>query len=422
MATPTSRGIGTGTAQVLNADRSYNEGIKANERLRAEFQKRQAAAAKDKNDRSAALQKMSTLDSVDIFHRDQGMFKEEAKKIHDYVHQNIDDLQNGNADATLEFQRMKADYFTLAKQSKNTRDFYEGVANDLINNPDKYDGQLVDYLADFSDDENAGNFDFDLEQVRLAPISLEDDFRAGILPRARAIAQDNATRGFSVDPNTNRVTNVFRAEMTREGANEMLVEHYQNSEKVQHQAEREFAKLSPEEQSQIGTAEDYYVNRFIDETARKRVERTTSGGNGGGLSQAKHDEAMRIKEIIYNIQNPESPNHAASLSILKGQRVNGKVIHDVQFVKESDDEAKRHIKLIYESPEGAIPGTNEAIVEIDPVTGGFYPLFEMLTRMSTIENMTIEDLEKVPDYKPGTGVSLGFSKEDLAPATTKYGF
>lgn len=167
-----SSGMGAGEAQVF---RPYDVRPYVEQQQNINEQREKEKTGRE----SKVYSSLSPLDKIDIFYRDQDNFKNKITDVRKYAKENIDALRNGDATATMDFQNLLTDIYNEAALSKNARENFEKIAMDVYKNQDKYDESALDYLNDFVDKKNAGNYQFDVTQI-LPKVDLFADIKNNV--------------------------------------------------------------------------------------------------------------------------------------------------------------------------------------------------------------------------------------------------
>lgn len=167
-----SSGIGTGEAQVF---RPYD--------VRPFVEQQQALQMQEEKEKRGregkVISSLAPLDKIDIFFRDQSLFKNKIGDVRNFAKQNIDALRSGDPTVTMDFQSMLTDIYNEASLSKNARENFEKIAMDVYKNQDKYDESSLEYLDDFTSGKNIGNYQFDVTKI-LPKVDLFNDIKTNV--------------------------------------------------------------------------------------------------------------------------------------------------------------------------------------------------------------------------------------------------
>lgn len=204
--------------------------------------------------RQAAVGKgISSLHDLAIDPMDQNVFANDQKQLYDYAKKNAYKIINqGDADATMEFQKMVANVQNEAERSKNKRELKEKLLPEMAKNGlESYTPEAQDYFKQIhtplSDEEvSAGKRPaYEVNAVRLLEKEPTDIDAIETLKKVKGQNKETATVGKSPEGAIATMkTEEYTPNQVRQDVSALLTNHtYFNKYK------RELDKLSPEEQA-----------------------------------------------------------------------------------------------------------------------------------------------------------------------------
>ncbi len=246
-----SQGMGEGAAQVLKP--YHNHYL---DQLIAQKQEKRKVGDKNQQD---ALNKLGSLNKLDIFFRDQPKFKELQGDLYNTVKKNIYKIREGDPDALAEFQGKIADIENQAALSKNTREQYESLAKDVLMKKGEYRPETHNYLEEFASDKNIGNYNFDFSKVK-KNTDLYQDFRSNLLPTLI----DAKTKGQIAIPQADGSVVTKKTEELKDTDATKLTNTYLSDPTRLEQATYDFDQLPAEKQDQYaGDVGMWYKDNFV---------------------------------------------------------------------------------------------------------------------------------------------------------------
>jgi hypothetical protein len=290
-----STGIGQGEAQVFE---------------QPDFGKRiaeiGAAKKKDREEKDKSIYGgIPGLKEPDIFIKHQPYFAQKNKEVWDFAYENINALRKGDPAKTIQFNQMKFDLASDAGLSKQIKDSYLKVGNELSQNAEQYDDDAFDYYEKYSGLSPDGKFEL-LDPSRFSKrVNLLEDVQ-GMKSKLNVSQQ----RGFSKDPTTGDVVSYETETFTPKQAQELLTTNLQNPN-IARQVKRDFAKLPDTEKTKYTNEADWYVKTFSPNLVKRDVKQSLSSqGDGFGYT----DETIKM---AYN--TPTTTNYRSGTATSKGQ-------------------------------------------------------------------------------------------------------
>ncbi len=249
---------GTGQAQIL---KPYHNPY-LDELIKQKQEKRKVG---DKNQQDA-LNKLGSLNKLDIFFRDQPKFKELQGDLYNSVKKNIYKLRAGDPDALTEFQSKIADIENEAALSKNTREQYETLAKDVLMKKGEYRPETESYLHQFATPENIGNYNFDYSKIK-KNADLYQDFKSNLLPTLEAVH----TKGEIAIPQADgSVKTIKKDELTDTDATKLVNASLTDPARLE-QATYDFDKLPKEEQDKYSGVDAWYKDKYVSPYIKKQT-------------------------------------------------------------------------------------------------------------------------------------------------------
>lgn len=286
-----STGLGEGMAQVLNPyHNKYLDDLIGQKKTRIlEGNKRE----------QEALGKLSSLNKLDIFFRDQPKFQQMQKDLRDSTMKNIYKIREGDPTAIGELQQQIADIENEANLSKNTREQYENLAKEVLMKKNEYRPQTHDYLEKFASNENIGNYNFDYSNIK-KNLDLYQDFRQNLLP---TFEQAKEKGQIAIPQSDGSVKTIKTEEFTDKDAVNLAKTYLSDPVRLE-QANYDFSQLPPEKQEQYGGDilnwyKDSYLKPYIQkETFTSRTEPESKSSQEKKNVNVTYDIGKDGKEIV----------------------------------------------------------------------------------------------------------------------------
>lgn len=202
-------GIGKGAAQVLDLT-PLREQAQLEEKERFAQQQAKAKTRADRQDK--INEQIGALGSVAINPRDRELFAQKQKSVRDYVIQNSDALNNGDANAAMGFQNLYGNLMTEAEQSKNGREQWEQIGQQIAKDPSKYRPEAIEHYMDYMHPDHAGQYEFDTTPLK-QNFDYSDHVTKDLFPHAKSVAGANE-HGYSSSFNLKQANDLIADDLT----------------------------------------------------------------------------------------------------------------------------------------------------------------------------------------------------------------
>lgn len=256
-------GINKGAAQVLDLT-PLREQAQLQEKERFAQQQEKAKIRAGRQDK--INEQIGALGSVAINPRDRELFAQKQKSVRDYVIENSDALNNGDANAMMGFQNLYGNLMTEAEQSKNGREQWEQQGSKV--DWSKMRPESREAFEDFMHPDHAGQYEFD-PSIFKQNFDYADHLTKNLFPYAKSVAGANE-KGYS-------------SQFTQQQANQTIKDDVLSDPIKLDQATYDFNKA----EDRLGAKDpvEYYQKKYAPKLVIQSTKPTPEWMNNGSLNK-----------------------------------------------------------------------------------------------------------------------------------------
>jgi len=342
-----SKGIGTGEAQVFKPYQSPYAGI-ASKRKKAE------------DERMKEIFKLTALDKIDIFIKQQTLFGEKQQEIKDYVLKNVDALRKGDPQATMGIQELVANYKNDAEISKGIKEDFTNTFNQVYQNQEKYDAEeAFDYLNSFTGyDDNKQLVGLDKSKIS-QKFDLQKDFEDNLLNSLQEMKEKGKTVWTNPDGS---VGTLEREEFTATQAKGLAAQRLTN-ENIFRQANKDWKKEDPQG-AKYADVNEWYKKKFLDPYVKRAEFGTRTEGDKEGKGKGwtfSGNKMQNDKVAVSYYYNPQKDTEIFTFDDIKTPE------NKILTFNTMEGETVQGTPLKYEQKSGGTPELTVAVKDEDGI-------------------------------------------------------